>query len=114
MRTADDDRAAEVFGLAIAEAVRRAVKDVGVDRLGGAVDGNGDIIDLRETTSNGRSVEPLDPYQVLGVSPRATWEEIITARNRLLRECHPDAGGDEERLLTLNAAFAELRIRRAR
>lgn len=131
MRTVDQDRAAEVFGIAIAEAVRRAVKDVGRDRLPSevdlseatpepAVEDDADVIDLTVTALGDdldapvAPVEPVDPYEVLGVSPRASWDEIVGARNQLLRTWHPDAGGDQERFLTLNAAFAELRIRRAR
>jgi hypothetical protein len=118
VRTVDQDRAAEIFGVAIAEAVRRAVHEVGLEPAPAEAEAPrvvDDVIDLTDaaSTRNG-PIDPLDPYEVLGVSPRATWEEIVAARNHLLRSWHPDAGGDEERLMTLNAAFAELRIRRAR
>ncbi len=116
MPTVDDERAAEIFGVAISEAVRRAVKDVGpalADRAGGDVIADVDVIDLTDPAP-GADPDALDPYALLGVDPRASWEEIVAARNRLLRRWHPDAGGDDERLRRLNAAFAELRVRRAR
>lgn len=66
---------------------------------------------------------PLDPYDVLGVDPAASWEEIVAAHRAMARRHHPDrlVGGTdserqagEERIRDINAAFAELRIRRGR
>lgn len=64
-----------------------------------------------------------DAYAVLGVEPTATWEEIVAAHRALARRHHPDrvasAGADavaaaEDRIVRVNAAYAELRIRRGR
>ena len=118
MPTVDDERAAEIFGVAISEAVRRAVRDVGPARLAGrpGADADGDVIDLTDGAggTDGDGSGSADPYALLGVSPQASWDEIVAARNRRLRAWHPDAGGDDERLRRLNLAFAELRIRRGR
>lgn len=50
-----------------------------------------------------------DPYAVLGVPPSATATEIKAAYRALVKLHHPDAGGDEERILALNAAWEALR-----
>lgn len=62
-----------------------------------------------------------DPYGTLGVSRSATWDEIVAAHRRLVKEHHPDRLGDvggEQRaesdaiIRDLNVAIAELRKRR--
>jgi DnaJ-domain-containing protein 1 len=68
-------------------------------------------------------VEPPDPYEVFGVEPSAPWEDIIKARRRVVRRHHPDrlAGladderaAAEDRIREINAAYAELRVRRGK
>ncbi|MEI8250724.1 MAG: J domain-containing protein [Synechococcus sp. ELA057] len=50
-----------------------------------------------------------DPYGVLGVAPQASAAEIKAAYRALVKRHHPDAGGDDQRILALNAAWEVLR-----
>ncbi|MBA2280803.1 MAG: J domain-containing protein [Acidimicrobiia bacterium] len=68
-------------------------------------------------------VVPDDPYEVLRLPTSATWEEIVASYRKLARWYHPDGlvdpGPDdlascEAMIRRLNAAYAELRVRRGR
>jgi hypothetical protein len=54
-----------------------------------------------------RGVAPLDPFSVLGLPPRATVEQIETARRTLAKSAHPDVGGSVGRMQLINAAADE-------
>jgi molecular chaperone DnaJ len=56
-----------------------------------------------------RSDPAVDAYAVLGVSAQASAVEIKAAYRALVKRHHPDAGGDAERILALNAAWEVLR-----
>jgi molecular chaperone DnaJ len=50
-----------------------------------------------------------DPYTLLGVSPQASTAEIRAAYRALVKRHHPDAGGEDDTILALNAAWEVLR-----
>lgn len=129
-----DDGFDEVFGSAISKAVRRAVDDVGRNPLGSLDAGTrvpqSPKATERAPTATAPPVEdappPMpalgvtDPYELLGVNRRAPWPEIVAAYKRRARAWHPDGASPEERdrreqlIRDLNAAYAELRVRRAK
>ena len=55
-----------------------------------------------------------DPYRVLGVSRRSSQAEIKAAYRALVKRHHPDAGGDNQSILALNAAWEVLGDRQRR
>jgi hypothetical protein len=46
-----------------------------------------------------------DPFDVLGVGPDATLDEVRAARRRLARDLHPDVGGEPDAMRRVNIAF---------
>lgn len=50
-----------------------------------------------------------DVYAVIGVSKKATDEEIQSAYKRRARELHPDHGGSMEQMAELNEAYAKIK-----
>ncbi|RFA21065.1 DnaJ domain-containing protein [Subtercola boreus] len=48
------------------------------------------------------------PYEVLGVSPRSTDDELRRAYRRLLRETHPDTGGSAAEFHAVQAAWEQV------
>lgn len=50
----------------------------------------------------------MDPWQVLGVSPDASKDDIKTAYRKLARDHHPDLGGDPNRFIEIQKAYEQL------
>ncbi len=55
-----------------------------------------------------------NPYQILGVDPHASLNEIKSAYRQLVKKHHPDTGGDPEQILLLNSAWEILRDHESR
>jgi len=49
-----------------------------------------------------------DPRRILGVAPCADVTEIRQAYRRLVKQYHPDVGGDPQRFKEINAAYMRL------
>jgi DnaJ-domain-containing protein 1 len=52
-----------------------------------------------------------EPHAVLGVSPRASPEQVRERYLELAKRHHPDHGGDPERMRVFNQAYAKIRQR---
>ena len=50
----------------------------------------------------------MSHYEVLGVSPSASSEQVRAAYRAAARDHHPDAGGDQSRMQAVNAAWQVL------
>ncbi len=69
------------------------------------------------------ALDTTDPYAVLEVDPSATWDAIVEAHRTMARRHHPDrlvgrseaeVAAGESRIRTINAAYAELKVRRGK
>lgn len=47
----------------------------------------------------------LDPYEILGVKPNATKDEVKQAYKKKAWDAHPDRGGSNSEMMKVNAAF---------
>jgi len=47
----------------------------------------------------------LDPFEILGVDPNATKDEVKQAFKKKAWKAHPDHGGTNEDMMKVNAAF---------
>jgi hypothetical protein len=45
-----------------------------------------------------------DPFELLGIAPTSTADDVHRARRRLAKRAHPDHGGDAARMQAINAA----------
>ncbi len=52
-----------------------------------------------------RSRRSADPFEMLGLSPNASIEQVRAARRALALQAHPDRGGDAARMTEINVAY---------
>ncbi len=50
-----------------------------------------------------------DPFQILGVEPTASKDEVDKAYRSKAKEAHPDKGGSDEQMILVNAAYEAIR-----
>ena len=50
-----------------------------------------------------------NPYQTLGIKNNASLSDIKAAYRVLVKKYHPDAGGDQEKIVAINAAWETLK-----
>lgn len=53
-------------------------------------------------------------YRLLGVSSTAHWDEVERAYRLKAKKHHPDLGGDEDAMRTLNEAYTRIKKSRGR
>lgn len=53
-------------------------------------------------------------YRLLGVSSTAHWDDVERAYRTKAKKHHPDLGGDEDAMRTLNEAYARIKKSRGR
>ena len=56
----------------------------------------------------GQLMEPLNPYDILGVTRTSSPEEIKKAYRSLAQRHHPDHGGDEDEFVRIKLAYETL------
>lgn len=56
----------------------------------------------------------VDPYEILGIRPSANSNEIKAAYRDLVKQHHPDAGGDQQTIVQINAAWEILKDKNRR
>ena len=59
-----------------------------------------------------KTLKDRSPWEVLGISRDASFEEVKRAYRRLVMEHHPDRGGDAEVFKVIQAAYEILESRR--
>ncbi|MBA7706978.1 Chaperone protein DnaJ [subsurface metagenome] len=47
----------------------------------------------------------IDPFEILGVRPNATKDEVKQAYKKKAWDAHPDRGGSNQEMMKVNAAF---------
>ena len=57
------------------------------------------------TSADAEASPNIDPYEILGVKPDATKDEIQKAYRKKSFAAHPDHGGSNKKMILVNAAF---------
>ena len=66
---------------------------------------------IKTLTAEGEeSTDPeMDPYVILGISEKATRDEIDKAFKKKAKEVHPDVGGSQQEFIKVNAAYEAIK-----
>ena len=51
----------------------------------------------------------INPYKILGIHKNAEFDEIKSAFRCLVKKHHPDAGGNDKKIIEINAAWEKIR-----
>ena len=65
----------------------------------------GEALDNFERLQTKVEGEDLNPFDILGVSPEATKEDVDKAYRKKAKTQHPDKGGSHEEMIKVNAAY---------
>lgn len=96
-----------------AEREARELADLGIGMLADALKRR-----LKQSRQNGQvpaqpdHARPASPYEVLGVSPDTSIEEIERVFQKRVQVCHPDHGGDEDQLRLVVESMKVIRLER--
>ena len=67
------------------------------------------IAKLNEQEMSMGDMGDLDPFSILGVSRNATKEQVRKAFREKAKKAHPDAGGSNEDMIKINAAWEAIK-----
>ena len=74
----------------------------------------GEYVEEPPSAGGGGALDSELSFRLLGLAPSASWEEIERAYRKKAKVHHPDLGGDQDAMRTLNEAYNQLKKLRGR